>query len=117
MTTPSLDVPLEHLWEGLAKLRTALKVPQLAQLGKVWDVQIDSEFRIFVNGAKHPEKYISPMGGSESILPPYECHVFFTNALAGTFNPFGGQFIYRPNDIARRFLDAIDAKVKEVSVQ
>lgn len=72
------------------ELCNALGVRDINQLPGAWTYQVDSQWRVAVNGQDHDVEIASNDDFMGATLPPYHIAVWLNGWLAGLMSPFDG---------------------------
>lgn len=79
-----------------ADLAAALHVRDIKKLPGPWELRIDANWRIAVNGHGH-EIRVAPAECMEVTIPPFAMAVWWNGWLAGLLTPFAGTIVAHPS--------------------
>lgn len=101
---------ISEAFEAIVELAQAMGVSKINQLPGCWEVQVDDQWRISLNGHAEPTK--DSLGHE---VPPYHCSVDFNGWPAGIFSPKGGIIAAGAAANEDALIEALRKKTREVA--
>ena len=93
MTQPATERPISTVFALLCQLWGVLGHPPINQFPGCWELQIDDEWWVAINGHGEARKTATtPRGGieGEHDCPPFTALLYYNGWPAGVFDPYGG---------------------------
>ena len=101
------EPPITEAFLLITELAKLLDAAPLSKHSGCWEVVLDSEWRIAVNG--HREKKQSSLGK----VAPFHCAVEYNGWSAGMFHPYGGIIAGDRQANESAFIEALKNKIAE----
>lgn len=110
--------PTVDVFSLIAQICLAMDAAPLDKHEGCWELIVDDQWTIAVNGHKTPQVYHSrngmSAGGSGFTVNPVDAYVEYNGWAAGTFNPFGGILAAGEGANEDTLIAALEKKLAEV---
>ena len=94
--------------ESIIDLTRRLSVTNLNQLNNAWQLKLDDNWHIAINGLP-VDTDVSPRGSVAATIPPYHIAIWFNGWLAGMLHPImGGVFANGTEANEQAFVEVVE---------